>query len=97
MHVPRLFGELFGQYHFSCSTVSQVGHYLHPIKPSIEQGMDHNPSAADCEGGINCYFGVRAYQFIWHTCAPCHISGIPRWALKTEQKNPKDLVWQWEL
>ena len=50
---PDLFGELFSQYDFSCLTVSQVGHYLHPLEPSIEQGKDHNPLAADCEGGIN--------------------------------------------
>ena len=51
MHVPRPYGELFSQYAFSCLTVSQVGHYLHPLEPSIKQGMDHNPS--DCEDRIN--------------------------------------------
>ena len=34
--------------------ISQVGHYLHPLQPGIERSMDHNPSAADCEGGIYC-------------------------------------------
>ena len=48
---PDLVGELFSQYDFSCLTVSQVGHYLHPLKPGNEQGMDHNPSAVDCKVG----------------------------------------------
>ena len=29
---------------FSCLIVSQVVHYLHPLEPSIKQGMDHNLS-----------------------------------------------------
>ena len=33
---------------------SQVGHYLHPLEPGIEQSTDHNPLEADCKGGINC-------------------------------------------
>ena len=55
MHVcTQTFWELFSQYDFSCLTVSQVGHYLHPLELGIEQGMDHNPLGADCKGGINC-------------------------------------------
>ena len=50
---PDLFGELFSQYDFSCLTISQVGHYLHPLEPSIKQGTDHNPLAVDCKGRIN--------------------------------------------
>ena len=46
-----LFGELFSQCDFSCLTVSWVGHYLHPLEPGIEQGMDHNHLAADCKDG----------------------------------------------
>ena len=30
------------KFDFSCLTVSQVGHYLYPLEPGIEQGMDHN-------------------------------------------------------
>ena len=51
---PDLFGEVFSQYDLSCLTVSQVGHYLHPLEPCIKQGTDHNPSAVDCKGRINC-------------------------------------------
>ena len=50
---PDLFGELFSQYDFSYLTVSWVGHYLHPLEPGIEQGMDHCPLAVDGKGGIN--------------------------------------------
>ena len=38
------FGELFSWYDFSCLAVSQVGHYLHPLEPCIEEIMDHNLS-----------------------------------------------------
>ena len=50
---PDLFGELFSQYDFSCLTVSWVGHYLHSLEPGSKQGMDHNPSVANCKGRIN--------------------------------------------
>ena len=50
---PDLFGKLFSQNDLSCLMVSWVGHYLHPLEPGIEQGMDHNPLAADCKGWIN--------------------------------------------
>ena len=37
VHVPRpFFGELLVSTDFSCLTVSRVGHYLHPLEPSIE-------------------------------------------------------------
>ena len=44
LHVPRPFWEPFSQYDFSCLAVSWVAHYLHPLKPGIGQGMDHNLS-----------------------------------------------------
>ena len=43
----------------------QLGRSLpSPLEPGIEWSTDHNPSVANCEGGINCYSGVRACQFI---------------------------------
>ena len=42
VHVPRPFWGTFSWYDLSCLRVSQVGHYLHPLGPSIEQGTDHN-------------------------------------------------------
>ena len=50
MKVPRPFWGTFSQCNFSCL---MIGHYLHPLEPGIDQSMDHNPSAVDCEGGIN--------------------------------------------
>ena len=36
MHIPRCFRGTFSQYDLSCLTVSWVGHYLHPLEPSIK-------------------------------------------------------------
>ena len=43
---------------------SQVGHYLLPLEPGIEQSMDHNPLGADYKDRINHKSGVRTYQYI---------------------------------
>ena len=34
--------------------ICQVGQCLHPLQPGINWSRDHNPSAVDCKGGINC-------------------------------------------
>ena len=39
--VLRHLWDPFSWYGFSCLAVSQVAHYLHPLEPSIGQGMDH--------------------------------------------------------
>ena len=44
LHVPRLIWDALSWYEFSCLLVSWVAHYLHPLKPSIREGMDHNLS-----------------------------------------------------
>ena len=36
MHIPRPFWGTFSQCDFSPLTVSQVGHYLHPLESGIE-------------------------------------------------------------
>ena len=40
----QMLWEHFSYYDLSCLTVSWVGHYLHPLEPSIKQGMDYNLS-----------------------------------------------------
>ena len=44
LHVPRLICDTLSKYDFSCLLVSWVVHYLHPLKPGIREGMDHNLS-----------------------------------------------------
>ena len=51
MYMHPDFWEHFSEYDFSCLTVSWVGHYLHPLEPSIEQGTDHIPLLWVAKGG----------------------------------------------
>ena len=50
-----MYPDLLGNFFVSIEQfdISWVGHYLHPLEPSIEQSMDHNPLAVDCKDGIN--------------------------------------------
>ena len=54
MHVPRPFWGTFSQYDFSCLVLAGQVTTCIPLNPVFSQSMDHNPSATDCEGGINC-------------------------------------------
>ena len=56
MHASRPFVELFN--------INQVGHYLHPLEPSIEWSTDHNPLAADCK---------RDKSLVWCASLPVHL------------------------
>ena len=41
VHAPRLFGNTSVSMTLFVWQLARVGHYLHPLEPSIKQGMDH--------------------------------------------------------
>ena len=42
LHVPRHIWDTLSKYDFGCLLVSWVIHYLHPLKPCIGEGTEHN-------------------------------------------------------